>query len=318
MTYTTEHPNSSTDSLQSITSGDWDVTKVLAYNEQNHLIVDTAGHFNRRCLSCEFADRCGYVGGSFSHDMKYFLLKCEGPDVPFVVVYDTQEKEICAGAVCSQSLSPQGIVGNASTAVRVGVRDQALLLDTELHEATLVMEERMCPEHRASRLAQGPDLAQSGSTQIPCPVALRSPGFCCFLAQSGSTQSGSTQVPWFLLLLSVSFIKYNVGLRALLKGPTAMVFLLWLDWDLNHQPQGVRVSVLGSGLGLGLGFLRVSRVRVRIRVSRVRVRVSWLGLGVRVSRVRVSWLGLGLRLGLGVRIFRVRVSWLGSGFLGLG
>ncbi|KAI1891320.1 hypothetical protein AGOR_G00142590 [Albula goreensis] len=102
-------PNSSTDSLQSITSGDWDVTKVLAYNEQNHLIyflsteddpkrrqlysVDTAGHFNRRCLSCEFADRCGYVGGSFSHDMKYFLLKCEGPDVPFVVVYDTQEKE---------------------------------------------------------------------------------------------------------------------------------------------------------------------------------------------------------------------------------
>ncbi|KAG9337921.1 hypothetical protein JZ751_027414 [Albula glossodonta] len=30
----------------------------------------------------------------------------------------------------------------------------------------------------------------------------------------------------------------NVGLRALLKGPTAMVFLLWLDWDLNHQPQG--------------------------------------------------------------------------------
>ncbi|KAG9349278.1 hypothetical protein JZ751_027721 [Albula glossodonta] len=36
-------------------------------------------------------------------------------------------------------------------------------------------------------------------------------------------------------------LKLYVGLRALLKGPTAMVFLLWLDWDLNCQPQGVDI-----------------------------------------------------------------------------
>uniref|UniRef100_A0A8D3A417 A-type potassium channel modulatory protein DPP6 n=1 Tax=Scophthalmus maximus TaxID=52904 RepID=A0A8D3A417_SCOMX len=99
-------PNTSTDTLQSITSGDWDVTQVLAYNEESQLIyflstedgprrrhlysADTFGSFNRRCLSCALSDSCGYVSGSFSHNMSYFLLNCKGPDVPFVAVYETQ------------------------------------------------------------------------------------------------------------------------------------------------------------------------------------------------------------------------------------
>ncbi|XP_077364842.1 A-type potassium channel modulatory protein DPP6 isoform X2 [Festucalex cinctus] len=99
-------PNTSTDTLQSITSGDWDVTEVLAYNEESQLIyflstedgpkrrhlysADTFGSFNRRCLSCGLSDSCGYVGGSFCHNMSYFLLHCQGPGVPFVSVYKTQ------------------------------------------------------------------------------------------------------------------------------------------------------------------------------------------------------------------------------------
>uniref|UniRef100_A0AAR2JU76 A-type potassium channel modulatory protein DPP6 n=1 Tax=Pygocentrus nattereri TaxID=42514 RepID=A0AAR2JU76_PYGNA len=87
-------PNTSSDTLLSITSGDWDVTQVVAYNEQSQLIyflsteddpkrrhlysADTVGPFNRRCLSCDFSDSCGYVSGSFSHDMAYFLLSCRG------------------------------------------------------------------------------------------------------------------------------------------------------------------------------------------------------------------------------------------------
>ncbi|XP_076827354.1 A-type potassium channel modulatory protein DPP6 isoform X1 [Brachyhypopomus gauderio] len=102
-------PNTSSDTLQSITSGDWDVTQVLAYNENRQLIyflsteddpkrrhlysADTVGPFNRRCLSCDFADSCGYVSGHFSHDMTYFLLNCKGPGVPFVAVYRTQDRE---------------------------------------------------------------------------------------------------------------------------------------------------------------------------------------------------------------------------------
>uniref|UniRef100_A0AAQ4QW20 A-type potassium channel modulatory protein DPP6 n=1 Tax=Gasterosteus aculeatus aculeatus TaxID=481459 RepID=A0AAQ4QW20_GASAC len=99
-------PNTSTDTLQSITSGDWDVTQVLAYNEDSQLIyflstedgpkrrhlysADTFGSFNRRCLSCALADSCDYVSGSFSHNMSFFLLSCQGRDVPFVAVYRTQ------------------------------------------------------------------------------------------------------------------------------------------------------------------------------------------------------------------------------------
>uniref|UniRef100_A0A668AI01 A-type potassium channel modulatory protein DPP6 n=1 Tax=Myripristis murdjan TaxID=586833 RepID=A0A668AI01_9TELE len=91
-------PNTSTDTLQSITSGDWDVTQVLAYNEDSQLIyflsteddpkrrhlysADTVGPFNRRCLSCDFTGGCGYVTGSFSHNMSYFLLSCQGSAQP--------------------------------------------------------------------------------------------------------------------------------------------------------------------------------------------------------------------------------------------
>uniref|UniRef100_A0A8C9TCZ4 A-type potassium channel modulatory protein DPP6 n=1 Tax=Scleropages formosus TaxID=113540 RepID=A0A8C9TCZ4_SCLFO len=89
-------PNASTDNLQFITSGDWDVTEVLAYNEDKQLIyflsaeddpkrrhlysAYTVGHFNRRCLSCDTrsGDECGYASGSFSLDMHYFLLNCKG------------------------------------------------------------------------------------------------------------------------------------------------------------------------------------------------------------------------------------------------
>uniref|UniRef100_A0A3P8YKC7 A-type potassium channel modulatory protein DPP6 n=1 Tax=Esox lucius TaxID=8010 RepID=A0A3P8YKC7_ESOLU len=100
--------NTSTDTLQSITSGDWDVTQVLAYNEDSQLIyflsteddpkrrhlysADTVGPFNRRCLSCDFYEGCGYVGGSFSHNMSLFLLSCKGPGVPFEAVYNTQDR----------------------------------------------------------------------------------------------------------------------------------------------------------------------------------------------------------------------------------
>uniref|UniRef100_A0A8C2FPI7 A-type potassium channel modulatory protein DPP6 n=1 Tax=Cyprinus carpio TaxID=7962 RepID=A0A8C2FPI7_CYPCA len=88
-------PNSSTDTLQSITSGDWDVTQVLAYDEYIPwtIIADTVGTFNRRCLSCDFTDSCGYVSGLFSPSIDYFLLNCKGPDVPYMSVYSTHDRQ---------------------------------------------------------------------------------------------------------------------------------------------------------------------------------------------------------------------------------
>ncbi|TMS09768.1 Dipeptidyl aminopeptidase-like protein 6 [Larimichthys crocea] len=103
----TSLPNTSTDILQSLTSGDWDVTSILAYNHERNLIyflsteddpkrrhlysADTIPPFNRCCLSCEF--NCGYVDVSFSHNMQYFLLYCKGPYVPSVAIYSTADKQ---------------------------------------------------------------------------------------------------------------------------------------------------------------------------------------------------------------------------------
>uniref|UniRef100_A0A3Q1I767 Uncharacterized protein n=1 Tax=Anabas testudineus TaxID=64144 RepID=A0A3Q1I767_ANATE len=103
----TSMPNSSADILQSLTSGDWDVTSILAYNHERNLIyflsteddpkrrhlysADTIPPFNRCCLSCEF--KCGYVDVSFSRNMRYFLLNCKGPDIPSVAVHSTEDKQ---------------------------------------------------------------------------------------------------------------------------------------------------------------------------------------------------------------------------------
>ncbi|XP_060940676.1 dipeptidyl aminopeptidase-like protein 6 [Limanda limanda] len=103
----TSLPNTSTDILQSLTSGDWDITSILAYNHERNLIyflsteddpkrrhlysADTIPPFNRCCLSCEF--KCGYVDVSFSHNMQYFLLNCKGPDIPSVAIYSTEDKQ---------------------------------------------------------------------------------------------------------------------------------------------------------------------------------------------------------------------------------
>uniref|UniRef100_A0A667ZT32 Dipeptidyl-peptidase 6b n=1 Tax=Myripristis murdjan TaxID=586833 RepID=A0A667ZT32_9TELE len=96
----------------SLTSGDWDVTSILAYNHDRNLIyflsteddpkrrhlysADTIPPFNRRCLSCEF--KCGYVDGSFSHNMRYFLLNCKGElcvpvSSPTAEVFDVETNE---------------------------------------------------------------------------------------------------------------------------------------------------------------------------------------------------------------------------------
>ncbi|MCJ8729002.1 hypothetical protein PDJAM_G00011320 [Pangasius djambal] len=105
----TSQPNSTSDTLQSITSGNWDVTHLLAYNEDSQLIyyvsteedpkrrhlysAETVGSFTRLCLSCGVTDACGFVSGSFSHNMAFFLLHCKGPGVPFVSIYRTKDRQ---------------------------------------------------------------------------------------------------------------------------------------------------------------------------------------------------------------------------------
>uniref|UniRef100_A0A8B9NT14 A-type potassium channel modulatory protein DPP6 n=1 Tax=Accipiter nisus TaxID=211598 RepID=A0A8B9NT14_9AVES len=101
ITMSSSQPNSSSDNLQSITSGDWDVTKILAYDEKRHKMylisctgyANTNGNFNRRCLSCDLIENCTYFSASFSHNLEYFLLTCEGPRVPMVTVHNTTDAQ---------------------------------------------------------------------------------------------------------------------------------------------------------------------------------------------------------------------------------
>nr|XP_037847007.1 dipeptidyl aminopeptidase-like protein 6 [Chlorocebus sabaeus] len=109
ITVSSSQPNSSNDNIQSITSGDWDVTKILAYDEKGNKIyflstedlprrrqlysANTVGNFNRQCLSCDLVENCTYFSASFSHSMDFFLLKCEGPGVPMVTVHNTTDKK---------------------------------------------------------------------------------------------------------------------------------------------------------------------------------------------------------------------------------
>ncbi|XP_072432337.1 A-type potassium channel modulatory protein DPP6 isoform X3 [Chiloscyllium punctatum] len=99
--------NNSNDNLQSITSGNWDVTQILSYDEVHQKIyflstedsplrrqlysAETNGTFNRRCLSCDLIPNCTYFSASFSHNMRYFLLNCKGPRVPRVTVHSTSD-----------------------------------------------------------------------------------------------------------------------------------------------------------------------------------------------------------------------------------
>ncbi|XP_072268686.1 A-type potassium channel modulatory protein DPP6 isoform X1 [Pyxicephalus adspersus] len=101
--------NNSNDNLQSITSGDWDVTEILAYDEKNQKIyflstedgptrrhlysTNTNGSFNRQCISCLLIENCTYVSASFSHTLEYFLLKCEGPRIPIVTIHNTTDNQ---------------------------------------------------------------------------------------------------------------------------------------------------------------------------------------------------------------------------------
>uniref|UniRef100_A0A8C6Y7T3 A-type potassium channel modulatory protein DPP6 n=1 Tax=Naja naja TaxID=35670 RepID=A0A8C6Y7T3_NAJNA len=100
-------PNSSNDNLQSITSGDWDVSKILGYDENlfGFLTIKplcfsvvcysagTKGNFNRQCLSCDLINNCTYFHATFSHNMAYFLLTCEGPRIPMVTVHRTSDTQ---------------------------------------------------------------------------------------------------------------------------------------------------------------------------------------------------------------------------------
>uniref|UniRef100_A0A671YDK8 Inactive dipeptidyl peptidase 10-like n=1 Tax=Sparus aurata TaxID=8175 RepID=A0A671YDK8_SPAAU len=82
------------DEVRHLTSGDWEVTKIVAYDENNQIIyilstedsaqqrhlysVSTLGLFPRRCLTCRLKEDCLFFDADISPDAQHAILYCKG------------------------------------------------------------------------------------------------------------------------------------------------------------------------------------------------------------------------------------------------
>ncbi|XP_067108979.1 inactive dipeptidyl peptidase 10-like isoform X3 [Osmerus mordax] len=90
--------------VRHLTSGNWEVTKILAYDETNENIyflstegsprrrqlfsVKTVGLFPRRCLTCELNKaHCLFFAAETSPSNQHVLLHCKGPGAPTVILH---------------------------------------------------------------------------------------------------------------------------------------------------------------------------------------------------------------------------------------
>ncbi|XP_053732954.1 inactive dipeptidyl peptidase 10-like [Synchiropus splendidus] len=94
--------------LRHLTSGNWEVTQILAYDERanylyfmstatgaahRHLYrISTVDPLHQDCLSCSlFKSRCSFYDAVISSDYQHVLLHCRGPGVPQMTVHSLAE-----------------------------------------------------------------------------------------------------------------------------------------------------------------------------------------------------------------------------------
>ncbi|XP_030194547.1 inactive dipeptidyl peptidase 10 isoform X2 [Gadus morhua] len=91
--------------VRHLTSGNWEVTKIVAYDEDNDNLyflstegsprrrqlfsVKTVGLFPRHCLTCELNKaHCLYFEADISPTNQHIILHCKGPGVPTVILHN--------------------------------------------------------------------------------------------------------------------------------------------------------------------------------------------------------------------------------------
>ncbi|KAF3695169.1 Inactive dipeptidyl peptidase 10 Dipeptidyl peptidase IV-related protein 3 [Channa argus] len=63
--------------IRHLTSGSWEVSQILAYDEGNNSVVSTLDPFHKECLTCSlFSSRCTYYEAVLSPNYQHVLLKC--------------------------------------------------------------------------------------------------------------------------------------------------------------------------------------------------------------------------------------------------
>ncbi|XP_059183662.1 inactive dipeptidyl peptidase 10-like isoform X2 [Centropristis striata] len=102
ITMVTRKLRSDQDEVRYLTSGGWEVTRILSYDENNQMVyflsteesaeqrhlysVSTLGLFPRRCLTCGLKDECLFWDAAVSPDAQHAVLHCKGPGVPAVLL----------------------------------------------------------------------------------------------------------------------------------------------------------------------------------------------------------------------------------------
>ncbi|XP_028322872.1 inactive dipeptidyl peptidase 10-like [Gouania willdenowi] len=90
------------DKVRHLTSGDWEVTEIVAYDESNNTVyflsteeaaqqrhlysVSTLGLFPRRCMTCGLRDGCSFFDADVNTNARHAILRCKGPGVPAVLL----------------------------------------------------------------------------------------------------------------------------------------------------------------------------------------------------------------------------------------
>ncbi|XP_023819733.1 inactive dipeptidyl peptidase 10 isoform X1 [Oryzias latipes] len=109
ITMFTKQFNSKQDEVRHLTSGHWEVTRILAYDENNNVVyflstenatqqrhlyrVSTFGLFQRQCLTCHLQEECAFLDADVSPDAWHAILRCQGPGVPSVLLLSFDDEE---------------------------------------------------------------------------------------------------------------------------------------------------------------------------------------------------------------------------------
>ncbi|AWO95965.1 putative inactive dipeptidyl peptidase 10-like [Scophthalmus maximus] len=102
ITIFTKKVRSDQDEVRHLTSGDWEVTRIVAYDENDQIVyflstedsaqqrhlysVSTLGLFPRRCLTCGLKEECTFYDADVRPDAQHAILHCKGPGVPAVLL----------------------------------------------------------------------------------------------------------------------------------------------------------------------------------------------------------------------------------------
>ncbi|KAM7407887.1 hypothetical protein PAMA_003580 [Pampus argenteus] len=81
-------------SVRHLTSGSWEVSQILAYDESSDSVVSAVDPFQKRCLTCSlFTSQCSFYDAALSPNHQHVLLSCRELHLELIVPTDFDERK---------------------------------------------------------------------------------------------------------------------------------------------------------------------------------------------------------------------------------